>query len=623
MAKPVRRFDPQCVVVPDQLDLRDRPYLPVVHTPPPSSMEPKLTLPILDQEATNACTGFALASVVHYLLQRHREPPKSPPMSSFMLYSMARRYDEFPGSAKDAGSSLRGAMKGWFKHGVCRFDLWRRPHMPRPAATSEEDWWLDAAQRPLGAYYRVDTRSVTDMHVALHDVGILYASAACHQGWLKGAGATRGQGYWTIPYESGGQELGGHAFVIVGYTPRGFIIQNSWGPRWGTGGRAILTYQDWNANAMDCWVAQLGVATETHREIARSLSLRMAGGRVKLATDDTLRDREISPFVVDMKHNGELSDSGTFRTKRSDVEALVDFHLRQARQAWGTRATAPTDVAIYAHGGLTDEVQAARSAARWVPALYERQIFPIFLMWETDLLTTLGKHLGELVSGLPAKPTGRQVDQLVRFWNQRLERLLAPTGSRIWGEMKDNAAGITKSRKSGGRILYESAMKSRWFTQTPVHLHLIGHSAGAIVQCHIAAALAAEGWKFESINFLAAAATVELFEKTLLPRLRDRAVARLNLFHLHDAAEQQDPTCKPILSYNRSLLYLVSESFEGGRRTPILGMEKYVRARVASLPRIKTWNAPGPASRSTTHGGFDDDPTTMASIIDLIKRPRA
>ena len=32
---------------------------------------------------------------------------------------MARRYDEFPGVAEDAGSSLRGALKGWFKHGAC------------------------------------------------------------------------------------------------------------------------------------------------------------------------------------------------------------------------------------------------------------------------------------------------------------------------------------------------------------------------------------------------------------------------------------------------------------------------------------------------------------------------
>ena len=182
-----RTFNPKLNIVPDKVDLRDRPYLPVLHAPPPPWMEPKLKLPVLDQQDTNACTGFALVSIVHFLLRRHRDP-QMPPMSPFMLYSMARRYDEFPGATEDTGSSLRGAMKGWYKHGVCRLDLWGRMGMPRPAQTPEQDWWLDAAQRPLGAYYRVDTRSVTDMHVALHDVGIIYASALCHRGWLKGAG---------------------------------------------------------------------------------------------------------------------------------------------------------------------------------------------------------------------------------------------------------------------------------------------------------------------------------------------------------------------------------------------------------------------------------------------------
>jgi len=612
-------FNPKRNIVPDRLDLRDRPYIPVLHAPPPPEMAPQLKLPVLNQERTNACTGFALASVVNFLLRKHRDPA-APPMSPFMLYSMARRYDEFPGAAEDSGSSLRGAMKGWYKHGVCRLDLWRRPEMPRPAATPADDWWLDAARRPLGAYYRVDTRSVTDMHVALHDVGVLYASVVCHGGWLKGRGVRKGKAYWTIPPAEVLPDDGGHAFVIVGYTPAGFIIQNSWGPGWGTGGLAILTYQDWSDNAMDCWVTQLGVATEQHVEIARSPSLRMARGKVQIASDSTLRDRELSPFVIDMENNGRLSGSGVFRTQRTDVEALVDFHVGEARKKWSLKAAEPTDVAIYAHGGLTGEESAAETASRWIPALYESRIFPIFLMWETDLWSTLRNRLADLVTGLP-RPTGGLVDQLRRFWNQRLERLLAPAGSLIWGEMKQNADGISRYRESGGLVLYESGMKSPWFTKAPVRLHLIGHSAGAIVQCHVVDRLALLGWKFDSVNFMAAAATVDLFERTLLPRLKDKTVREFRSFFLADAAEEQDSTCRPILGYSRSLLYLVSESFEGGRRAPILGMEKYFGAEVVSLglPNVKAWTAPGAATASTTHGGFDDDRLTMESIIKLIK----
>jgi hypothetical protein len=621
---PQRRpaFNPKRNIVPDRLDLRDRPYVPVLHEPPPPAMGPQLELPVLDQGKTNACTGFALASVVNFLLRRHRDP-KTPPMSPFMLYSMARRYDEFPGAAEDSGSSLRGAMKGWYKHGVCRLDLWDRPDMPPPAAKPEDDWWLDAARRPLGAYYRVDTRSVTDMHVALHDVGVLYASALCHGGWLRGRRVGGGQEYWTIPPMEAASDDGGHAFVILGYTSAGFIIQSSWGAGWGTGGRAILTYQDWTDNAMDCWVTQLGVATDQHVEIARSPSLRMSRGKVQLAADGTLRDREISPFVIDMENNGRLSGSGVFRTQRSDVEALTNFHIGEARKKWGLKSAEPTDIAIYAHGGLTGEETAAETAARWIPALYEARIFPIFLMWETDLWSTLKNRLADLVKGQP-RPTGGFVDQLKRFWNRRLERLLAPAGSLIWGEMKQNADSITGYAESGGRILYESGMKSPWFTTTPRRLHLIGHSAGSIVHCYVVDRLARLGWKFDSVSFMAAAVTVDLFERTLWPRLQDKTVREFRSFLLTDAAEEQDPTCRPVLGYGRSLLYLVSESFEGGTRTPILGMQKYFTDQVASrgLASVKVWTSPGPVTASTTHGGFDDDRLTMESVIKLIRREK-
>jgi hypothetical protein len=321
-----------------------------------------------------------------------------------------------------------------------------------------------------------------------------------------------------------------------------------------------------------------------------------------------------------MENNGRLSTSGIFRTQTSDVEALVNFHIGEARKKWGLKAGEPTDVVIYAHGGLTSEAGAATTAARWIPALYEQHIFPIFLMWETDLWSTLKDRLEDLVKRQP-QPAGGQLDQLKRFWNQRLERLLAPVGTQIWGEMKDNADGISKLEDSGGLVLYASAMKSPWFTDTPARLHLVGHSAGSIVHCYVVDRLAKLGWTFESVNFMAAAVTVGLFRDTLLPRIKDRTVRQFRSFHLNDAAEEQDPTCRPLLGYGRSLLYLVSESFENGTRTPILGMARYYDQAVAplKLPNVRAWLAPGPATASTTHGGFDDDALTMASIIGLIK----
>ena len=612
-------------VVPDKVDLRDRMYQPSVAHRPAPVMLPRVLFEVLDQGATNACTGFSLASVVRFLLltqqQDNRAASSNSAVSPFMLYSMARRYDEFPGSTKDEGSSLRGAMKGWYKHGACRSDLWETLDMPRPASDPKKDWWLDAAQRPLGAYYRVDVRSITDMHAALNEVGVLYVSAVCHNGWMTGLNVPPlKEGYWTIPHQAASPGDGGHAFVIIGYTPEGFIIQNSWSTRWGSGGYAILTYADWSENAMDCWVAQLGVVTHQATEIAHAPSLRVHAGKVVVAGDVLSRNREIAPFIVDMENNGELSQSGNFRTQRSDLTALLDNHMQVARERWGLSATAPMDVAIYAHGGLTSEDDAAQTAAQWIPAMYDAQIFPIFFMWETDLWSTLKNCLTDQLRGA-AKPTGGVWDQMHKFWDQRLERMLAPVGTKIWGEMKQNAEAISSNKNSGARILFDQTARPQWQQNNPLRLHLIGHSAGTIVHSHIVDALGTAGWKFESLNFLAPAVRVEDFDRLVRPKLKDNTVKILRQFQLTDSAELQDSTCRAILGYGRSLLYLVSESFEGGLHVPILGMEKYFKPWLdaAALNNVQAFAAPSKSTGSTTHGGFDNDAKTMSNVIKMIK----
>ncbi len=609
-------------VVPDRLDLRDRPYAPAVAVVPPPVLEPKFDVPVLDQGQTNACTGFGLASVIYHLQRAAGRKQEDLRVSPFMLYSMARRYDEFPGNPGiDTGSSLRGAMKGWYKYGVCRHDMWTSEPMPKPPADTKEDWWLDAVRRPLGAYYRVDMRSVADMHVALAEVGVLYASAVCHDGWDEGHAAKVKKGYWPIPPRKASPADGGHAFAIVGYNRDGFIIQNSWGGKWGRAGRALLAYEDWLDNAMDCWVAQLGVVTDQRLEIARSPSLRVREGKVQLATETALRRREIGPFIIDMENNGRLSNTGDFRTQDSDIDALVDQHLGMAREAWGQGKGDPVDIAIYAHGGLVSEGGAAETAAKWIPALYENRIFPIFLMWETDLMSTLKDRFEDVFEGEP-RLTGGMLDSAKKWWNERVEKLLAQPGSMIWGEMKQNGDALTGAAESGGIKLYKACTRSPFFADmSKVRLHLIGHSAGSIVHSHVVRRLCKLGWTFESVNFMAPAVRVDLFQGSVMPAIASGKVKRFNQFHLSDDMEQKDPTCKAIMGYGRSLLYLVSQSFESGQDTPILGLQKDFERKIArqKLPNIRAWASPGDRSKSTTHGGFDGDDATMASVIALIQ----
>jgi len=135
----------------DTLDFRDRMFeatLVEVPTHIPLSAWRRLRVPVLDQGEEGACTGFGLATVANYLLLRRKVVPDAMPVSARMLYEMARRYDEWPGE-NYSGSSARGAMKGWQKHGVCRHDHW--PDRPDAAGSTAltQARTADALRRPL------------------------------------------------------------------------------------------------------------------------------------------------------------------------------------------------------------------------------------------------------------------------------------------------------------------------------------------------------------------------------------------------------------------------------------------------------------------------------------------
>jgi hypothetical protein len=115
-------------VRPDTLDFRDKMFEPtLVEVPSKIDLEEyrKHKIPILDQGNEGACTGFGLATVVNYLLRTRKHKPDRTKVSPWMLYELAKRYDEWPGENYD-GSSARGAMKGWHKHGACDENFFQR-----------------------------------------------------------------------------------------------------------------------------------------------------------------------------------------------------------------------------------------------------------------------------------------------------------------------------------------------------------------------------------------------------------------------------------------------------------------------------------------------------------------
>jgi hypothetical protein len=575
-------------------------------------------LPVLDQGDSSACSGFALATVIHHLLRRAGRAAEAP-VSPWMLYSMARRYDEFPGVA-DRGSSLRGALRGWHRHGACAEAMWPAEPMPRASIAPGKDWWADAVRRPLGAYYRVEARSLADLHAAIAETGIVFASAACHAGWLEGhqararskrrAGAPR----WTVPFRPSRAGDGGHAFALVGYDAEGFIVLNSWGTAWGDGGLARLTYADWLANAMDCWVVQLGVVTSEHRRVAGAAtpSPRARGGG--LSPDPALARHQLAPYVVGMQGDGTLATAGAFRTQDDDVRSITEDYLEAARRDWGVRPGRPLDIVLYAHGGLVSEGNAAATFGRWWPALYGAKRLPVFLFWESDLLSTIASRLAASLARVD-RPVGAPTLALGDWWDARLESLFAPAGTALWQEIKHKAQATSLGEASGVQSFFRHLAASPIARDHPLRLHLVGHSAGAIVLAALIDRLAGREWQFASVTLLAPAVTVAGFDRHVLPWLESGAVRRYHHYHLADVAERRDNTVRAALGYGRSLLYLVSESFEGGRSVPILGLERDFPARLVRRRNVRVHVAPGTASSALVHGDLDEDAATIASVV--------
>lgn len=625
-----RRSSQLSSVVPDAIDLRDRPFTPSVSKVPPLTLKPPASLrEPLDQEETSACTGFALAALINHLfISAGREGLQ--PVSPRMLYSMARRYDEWPESRSDSGSSVRGALKGWFRHGVCALERWGNDvpldQMPDAHLTPELDWWRDALRRPLGAYYRVDKDSLSDLQAALNETGAIFVSARAHAGWEQETKEATNDTLWTIPFGAHSRPNGAHAFLLVGYDEDGFIVLNSWSTRWGSRGLARLSYSDWRANGMDAWVAQLGVATREHLQVAASRSLVMVGGNVELPADSIVRAHAIAPFLLNAGNNGLLSRTGAFRTSESDVDFLLTQQLTQFRQDHGLPENEPVDVAICLHGGMVSEQMAADGAGSWVAALYARKVFPIFVMWKSDLKSTWNGLLEDKL-GIPAGVTWESLKK--SFIDNRIEQLAGPLLQPFWKKMKANATALSRAPKGVLRYVFDEHTLRSALRPSTTRLHLIGHSAGAIAAAELANWLinkpCGEGeqpWTVNTLVLLASALRVDRFRELIEAPLLDERIGRLHSFVLNDALERTMPSMP---YYSKSVLYLVARALEDDDddETPLLGMARHASTLLTTGPLAKHVDhieAPGPRSDATTHAAFAFDEKTLSDIIDHIAR---
>ncbi|MEE4015904.1 C1 family peptidase [Roseibium sp. FZY0029] len=596
-------------------------------------------LAVRNQLTEGSCTGQALATVIDMQNVKRRRQGAAVPwrVSSRMLYSSAQTFDEFPDDDLP-GSSVRGAINGFWNRGVCSEDT--MPYLPGlKNDTITIPVAKDARKVGLGAYFRLE-HVLNDYHAALEETGAILVSAMVHDGWWP-ENVERHRG--TIKLARQPELEGAHAFAIVGHTPEGFLILNSWGPDWGgydlaaalkrhwrknrkdfdknaieqalsvggvhkgpMPGIALWTYEDWKTHVLDAWLLRLSAPT-------RLPSGTTGGYAVKSGREDrdrqqtvSVRENDVAGHIIHIR-NGRLIDAGLYASS-------LDSIAETARHIAANREKKYDHVIFYAHGGLNTRDVALARAKAMIPVFKRNRIYPVFFVWRSSFSDTIG----DILSSLAPRINERAGSALTEIRDILAERLIAPVGSALWHQMKENARDMFVSRTQSHTALltlFDAAGQSA----QPLKVHLAGHSAGSILLAYLICSIEQkQRCQIASTTLFAPACTRELLASHIMNYAEIRR--GLQLINLPDHLERSADPSLPI--YGKSILWLVSRAFEEqvqGKPVPLAGLEEqWPDGGAASPDRIVSNPANGHNSRSATHGGFDNDPVTMNYLLKRI-----
>ena len=628
--------------LPDVFDQRDLSYRPTLKMLPHEVDGRAVKDRYVMAQQGESCTGHAVAAMINAVLAKAGD---SVHVSPYMLYALGRRYDEFPGSV-DAGSSLRGVLKGWYYHGVLPDADWpRRTTTPGPDIDHDTALAEQAFDRPLGAFYRVNPFRLDDMQSAINELNGIVASGAIHDGWRQPERTPRNDTEFMYVIERGPavENIGGHAFALVGYNDVGFLVQNSWGKGWGKGGFATLTYDDWLESAYDAWVARPGVRSDVSTRNRNRITV-VSGTAIGQTPGPDIT--ALQPYVVDLGNDGRLSTSGRFVSTTGQIEKVFTT-MGSFHDQWRAQNETP-GIVIYAHGGLDGEdtgLDIAQTQRNW---WLNNRLYPISFVWETGASETLMDQIKDLVHD--KLPFGGLLDGVVEQFDRLVERAVQSSLRWAWAQMKQNALAASEKSPATASIDWTNALDptvnaeagklpgaslvvsrlARFLAHakgTTPEIHLVGHSAGSIFLGAMLDRLAEAKIPVTSVTYMAPAIRTDDFLRSVQPHL-GKDVQHFTSFAMSDQLELAD-NCGGV--YHKSLLYLVSRAFEpkiGEHPVPILGMQRHATTRVSgttfaaaaqSVGGSLVWS-PSQAptiSRSLahSHGGFDDDSATMTSVM--------
>jgi Papain family cysteine protease len=190
-----------------------------------------------DQANTGSCVGWAVADSVlrwHFTNAGRLQPAER--MSPRFLWMAAKETDEFTSEPSTfierAGTSLKAALEVARRYGSVRDTTLPFAHLFDGDVNT---FYAIAAQLKIVAYFNLG-RNLSDWRQWLAGTGPILTRLTVDRTWEL---ATQTSGHLTS-YDAA-TARGGHAVALVGYTPNGFIVRNSWGVGWGDKGYAYAS----------------------------------------------------------------------------------------------------------------------------------------------------------------------------------------------------------------------------------------------------------------------------------------------------------------------------------------------------------------------------------------------
>lgn len=491
-------------------------------------------------------------------------------------------------------------------------------------------------------------------------MGAIYCSANVHEGWFLDATTQP----VVIPQTK--KKVGGHAFAIVGYTEDGFIVQNSWGPKWGYHGFAILAYEDWAANGTDAWVAVLGApmrvaaapATFSSRPLQQSAAQQAGLFGKNPGRDFAYQNPRVRPLGEGEAylHTLVLGNNGMpinrILTAENAAKAVEQVCFAGPR-AWltGLKTNRPRRLALYVHGGLNSEADSLTRIRMMAPYFRENGIYPLFVTWKTGAMESIGGILDDALREVfRSRPEMRDegiADRIKEALGEARDRSIEVACENLlvkpmWSEMKQNAAAAAQA--GAGLHLLAGHLAALRKAVPNLEIHLAGHSAGSIVLGHLLSLLDQE-IKASSLTLFAPACTlgfaVEHYGSALQAGKLSQATMHTDL--MDDERERAD-TVGP---YGKSLLYLVSRALEGRHKTPLLGMawswpakdrpqdqwsgDPYSREALEKWAKLskgmglrlhdksREYVSTGGGQIKLAHGSFDNDVEAVAAMLQRMR----